>query len=252
MSVYLFVRRFICCCFSVCYAEGLEAFNTEIKSMRLANRFFLCGILILTLISGCANNLHTGNGKWVTQSRSVPKFDRLNVDGHFKLVYEDHHPRALQVSADENLLPYIRTVVTNGELMISIKPGVRLRTSRVITLHVGSESLEQLTAQGTSDIQLKDLREDWLRVNARGGDVISLQGEVKEAVYDCQDVVKIDASKLATVDTMVKMSGASQVVAHVDERLDVNLSGMAKVSYMGQPKLSTHILDSAEVVSVSA
>ncbi len=212
----------------------------------------VCFSMLLLVLSSCANHSYTGNGEWTTQSRSVGKFDRINVSGHFRLVYQDHQSQALQVSADSNLLPYIQTTVKNGELIIDTKPGAQLRASKTITLHLSSESLEQLTANGTNEIKLNGLHERWLRVNASGGDRIALQGEVREAVYDCHGFAKIDASNLSTVDTTVKMSGAGEVIARAKEQLDADISGMSKVRYIGSPKIKRHILDDATVEPVTA
>jgi hypothetical protein len=221
--------------------------------MRLLSIFcYICLGLLLLPLASCANHSFTGNGNWVTQSRSVAKFDRINISGHFRLVYQDQQPHALQVSADSNLLPYVQTTVKNGELLISTKPGAQLRSSKTITLHLSSESLEQVTANGSNQIKLSGLRERWLRVNASGGDRIALEGKVDEAVYDCHGAAKIDASKLSTIDTTVKMTGAGEVVAMAKQQLDADVSGLSKVRYIGTPKVNQHIIDDATVEPLSA
>ena len=84
------------------------------------------------------------------------------------MVYHDHRSRHLSVSADKNLLPFIRTRVEDGELTVDVKPGARLRSSRTITLHLNNPSLHEVNTAGSNEIELSNLKEDWLRVRAYG------------------------------------------------------------------------------------
>ena len=179
----------------------------------------------------------TGNGQWVTQDRPLAAFDRIKLIGHFKVVYHDHRSRHLSVSADKNLLPFIRTRVEDGELTVDVKPGARLRSSRTITLHLNNPSLHEVNTAGSNEIELSNLKEDWLRVHAYGGGKIALRGQVNEALYVASGNTHIDASRLKTEETSVKMRGVGDLVASVDKTLKVNLSGVATVSYRGEPKV---------------
>ena len=62
---------------------------------------FVAGVLFL--LSGCSSHLHHGNGHWVTHQRAVAMYDRININGHFKLTYQDHAGESVRVSGDEKL-----------------------------------------------------------------------------------------------------------------------------------------------------
>jgi hypothetical protein len=203
----------------------------------------------VTLLS-CGSYLHEGNGQWVTQERQLLPFDRIKLVGHFKVLYHDHQSRHLSVSADKNLLSYIRTRVQNGELIVDTQPNARLRSSKTITLNLSNESLQEISSSGSNEIQLSNLKENWLRVHSKGGDKIALQGQVKEVLYDSSGVAHINAAQLQTEETSVKMRGAGDVIASANKALSVDLSGRAKVKYLGEPKVSSTLRGNAKVEHV--
>ncbi len=206
--------------------------------------------VVCCVLTSCGSYLHTGNGQWVTQDRPLAAFDRIKLVGHFKVIYHDNRSRHLSVSADKNLLPYIRTRVESGELVVDVKPDARLRSSKTITLHLNNPSLHEINTAGSNEIQLSDLKEEWLRVHAYGGDKIALHGQVKEVLYVTSGNTHIDAARLKTEETSVKMRGAGDLVASVDKTLKVNLSGVATVSYRGEPKVSSTLTGVARVKHV--
>jgi hypothetical protein len=204
------------------------------------------------LLSGCSSHVYRGDGHWVTQKRPVAVFDRINISGHFKLLYQDHLRSHLSVSGDKNLLPFVRTVVKNGELVIDTQPGARIDPSKVITIHLSNETLEQLSSSGVNEIDLTQLRENVLHVNASGGEKVSLQGRVNDVVYNCSGVSRIQANRLVARDAGVRLSGASVLNAYVNHRLDVNVSGAAKVRYTGSPEVVSHVSGMASVLPSQA
>jgi hypothetical protein len=207
--------------------------------MRLIKSFLL--VLLSMALLSCGSELKTGSGHWVTQTRSVAPFDRVSLNGHFKLNYADHQQPGITVSADDNLLPFIHTVVKNGELTINVDPNVRLNASNVITVHLASRHLQSITSSGSNEIQLSGLQEPWFRVKSQGGDHIELQGDVKEVLYDCSGIAYVDATELKAEDVSVTLKGAGEVTVAADQKLNVNLSGVAKVRYLGSPKIDSHL-----------
>ena len=205
--------------------------------------FFLCMGFLVCGISGCGNHLHVGNGHWVTRTRTVLPFERLSIDGHFKIDYHDHQPQSLQVSADQNLLPFVTTHVVAGELRIGLAPGVQLKPSQVIALHLSNNSLEQLSSAGSNQVTLYDMDEPWLRIHAGRGDQLILKGKVQEAIYAADGAAIIDASQLEAKDTTATLTGSSEMLTRTHDRLDVRVSGVSKVSYMGQPVVQQHVSD---------
>ena len=207
---------------------------------------------VLFLLSACSSHLYNGNGHWVTQKRSVAVYDRINISGHFKLTYQDHAGESVSVSGDQNLLPYVRTHVKHGELMIDTAPGVRINPSKVITIHLRNHSIEQLTSTGVNEVELSHLNEHVLRVNASGGSQISLRGKVDDVLYQGEGVSQINATDLIAYDAHAQLTGASVLHTHVDHRLDAKLAGSSQLRYTGSPEVISNASGLSKVLPLQA
>jgi hypothetical protein len=98
-----------------------------------------CGAAICTGICGCHINVgdssgrqEVGSGTVRSEKRAVSGFDAITLNGLGKIVIKQDGNESLTVSAEDNLLPLLKTEVTNGKLQLDIEQGVKLQPTKPI------------------------------------------------------------------------------------------------------------------------
>lgn len=80
-----------------------------------------------------------GSGNLATESRPVSGFTGVSVGHGGHLVVEQTGVASLEITAEDNLLPLIRSEVVNETLVLGLVPGANVQSSRpvVYRLSVG-------------------------------------------------------------------------------------------------------------------
>ena len=82
------------------------------------------------------NTAVTGNQKVITQNRSVTAFHAIKVSGGIDVELLQGKELKLQVEADENLVPLIRTEVKDG--VLNIYHDESIRNAKTMKIHLVS------------------------------------------------------------------------------------------------------------------
>ena len=88
------------------------------------NRITILLIAVLTAAAGCSRPGIKGDGVIQTEDRSISEYSKVAVAGGYKIKWSAGRP-ALNISADQNLLPLIKTVVRGNTLQIDSKEDLR-------------------------------------------------------------------------------------------------------------------------------
>jgi hypothetical protein len=64
-----------------------------------------------------------------TETRSVRGFNTVTLEGSGQLVLEQAGTESLTITADDNLLPYLTSDVSDGHLTLGTKPGTNIDSS---------------------------------------------------------------------------------------------------------------------------
>ncbi|MCF6171298.1 MAG: DUF2807 domain-containing protein, partial [Bacteroidales bacterium] len=95
-----------------------------------------------------------GNGHVVNEARNPGTFTSIEVNNSADIYITKGSSNSITVTADENLLPIIRTEVSEGVLKVSsTKSYSRARTLEV---HVTMTRIDKLTSSGSGDIYCRD------------------------------------------------------------------------------------------------
>lgn len=228
-----------------------------------------CAILFVALIlSGCDVSIDwtrgvEGSGNIVSESRTLPEFDRIEIDGN---VDADIRPgnRSFTITGDDNLLPLARTRVRGRVLVIDterkVKPTDGIRA--VITTPI----LNGVTAKGSSDIYFTGVRASAFALQVSGsgevlgrgdfGDLtadvsgsgeITLEGTASEVGAAVSGSGEVDLSQVEARSANVDVSGSGEVVVQVSDRLDVTITGSGEVGFIGDPEVTSRITGSGEI-----
>lgn len=206
-------------------------------------------ILALTL-TACGGLV--GNGVKVTQQREVAEFSTLEVHSGIEVV-ATRGPRALTLSTDENLVPFVETFVRDGRLVVQFRDNVHLFEVDPVRVEVSNERFEAvsasgaskvtvpasavesfaLEASGASTVRVSGISSAAVAVSASGGSGVSLEGRAARLTVDAGGGSTVQAQALPTVSALVTAHGGSTVRVFVSDTVTGQASGGSTVHVDG-------------------
>jgi len=92
--------------------------SSKNKMKKIFTLFMAVALPICLTLSSCDINCTQGSGKQVSETRSVGDFTGVEVSGGYKVVLKQDSVSSIKISADDNVMQYIKTEVSNGKLKI--------------------------------------------------------------------------------------------------------------------------------------
>ncbi|OIQ66943.1 hypothetical protein GALL_514840 [mine drainage metagenome] len=162
---------------------------------------------------------------------------------------------AIKITADDNLLKYIKTNLQGDKLRIYSK---RSFCSGLVLVTIGVKNLEQIKASGAVEVDgdgklvTKDLNIDLsgatkvnLDLNAAnvttsgsGATELNLKGEATSHNIMISGVGHVYALDFVVGSCNIESSGAGHCEVNVLNNLNVHSSGASEVKYKGHPSIS--------------
>lgn len=198
-----------------------------------------------------------GSGTIATEVRSVSDFEAIAVSGAMSLEVRQTGKESVTVTADDNLLPLIETVVEDGRagrtLTIRTRRGESYRSRQPVKVVVEVARLTSLAMSGSGDTRVDTLKTPRLRAALSGSGDLRLTGlsteEFDVGVSGSSDVqaagqaarVKLriagsgDAKlgELTADEVSVSIAGSGDATVHADKALSVKIAGSGDVRYRG-------------------
>jgi hypothetical protein len=187
----------------------------------------------LLFLTSCDGVVERGNGTIVTESRQIPAFTNLIVDGAFDITWGTGAP-ALTITTDENLMKFIGTRVEKDSLRLDWT--TPLKGTRGIKVHVTGPGLRRITLNGAVRLKGSGLAGTELYLEANGASRITLEGSVNAMSAEMNGASRLDAESLITRATELSINGAGRAEVHASEVLKAEIAGAGKVVYSGDPQ----------------
>ncbi len=185
-----------------------------------------------------------GNGQIKTEERAISAFTEIDAGGAFAIEWQNGPP-ALRITTDENLLPYVKSDVSDNTL--------RLRThdqiwpTHGITVVISSPTRAGARIRGAVKLTVKQLTGPKFAFEASGASRVSLDGNVDELLADMTGASDLKAGDLQTKTAEISTTGAGDAEIAVAETLKVAITGAGKVTYSGNPTIEKHITGAGSV-----
>ena len=174
-----------------------------------------------------------GSGNVRTEKRSVTGFKSVDVGGVFQVEVVAQKEFGVEVIADDNLLPLIKTEVDGSTLRIETTS--RISPSSTVKIRVFAPDIDKLRVSGVANVAVTDLKNEAFAVDSSGASKIAVSGETSKLTIDVSGASKIDAENLKAGTASIDSSGASKISVNVSGELKTDLSGASKVVYSGTP-----------------
>lgn len=175
-----------------------------------------------------------GSGQTGTEMRQLSGFKKVEVGGVIQVEITAQKDFSVEVEADDNLLPMIKTEISGGTLKISTVR--KLSTSNPIRVRISAPDIDSLDISGASTVAVNNLKNAGFAVDASGASKIKLAGETAKLTVEVSGASGIDAETLTAENADIDASGASSVIVNVTGDLTADASGASKIIYVGTPK----------------
>ncbi|MGB8192213.1 MAG: head GIN domain-containing protein [Chitinophagaceae bacterium] len=212
-----------------------------------------------------------GSGNSTTQERQASNFTAISSSGSYDIYLVQGTGYNVRVEADDNLMPYIETIVQGNVLEVRTKKGFWISTNNDIKVYVTAPSFSKVESSGSGDIfsegklnntspiememsgsgNIKvDVNAPEVKADLRGSGNINVSGETRifsSSILGSGDIRAADL-KAENVDVDIAGSGNAEVFASV--KLTVDVKGSGDVKYKGGAQVSSDIAGSGSVKKV--
>ena len=218
------------------------------------------------ILSSCRMHCVRGSGNQVTINRKVGAFTKLEVSDSFKvLVKQDSTTSTINITADDNLMKYIKTSVENGVLHIYTRKN--MCNSGEMVIRVPMRIVEGLKASDGAEITADGkLNGQEVYLTVSDGAKITAELTAKNVITHTSDEAELDlkgqsstndiqlsdGSKIYAKDfvsgsSTIHASDGSYIELNVLNDLNVRASDGAVIKYKGTTNVNTSKSDGASV-----
>lgn len=203
-----------------------------------------------TLLGGCAiviapgngesgiytawsSKTHVGNGNLQVERREVAAVRSLNIGGSMHVDVRVGGTPSLEIEADSNLLPLVRTEHSGDTMRIWMEGSVK--SDNPVRVRYTVASLDQLTQAGSGRVNLSGLNGGTFTLIASGSGRTELSGRVDRLNAQLTGSGAVSATGLGIGDANINLTGSgSMVLGTVSGRsLSAHLHGSGQIEAGG-------------------
>lgn len=200
------------------------------------------------IYGGGEQQMRTGSGDFSRDKRQLEAFRSVKILGGVDVNYRRAPEQRVEITGDRNLLPLIKTQVSQGVLTVGSRDSYQ--TQLPLTLELSGPILTSIAMLGAGDIVLKGLDEDSLKLELSGSGDVKAEGKVGHLSVDLTGGSDVDAEKLVSEQAEVRLTGSGDVNLTVRHTLKVQILGSGDITYYGNPvKIEKRIIGSGEIQS---
>jgi len=194
-----------------------------------------------------------GSGRVISEPRPAQGFTSIAIASGINAVVTVGGSDSLEITAEDNIAPFVDAVVTGEQLTIRFRSGSRgIRTSVGVVCHIGVRSLQGVDLSGGSRIQVDGIDTADFSVALSGGSSFTGSGSVDELRMDLSGGSRASAPSLRAGRVNAGLAGAATAQVRVVNALFVRASGASTFEYLGDPTVQADVSDVSVVRRVGA
>ena len=170
--------------------------------------------------------------------RDLSTFTSVSLDGSMSLVATAGEDQRVEITADPEMLEYIRTRVRNGELRIWTKRGAPRRGRNKIEINISVAELEGVEINGSGDVVARKIDSEKFAMEINGSGDADLQGKCGSVSYEINGSGDIDAKALKCVDADIEINGSGDAEISATGKLSAEINGSGDIVAFGAPRLN--------------
>ncbi|HSC64446.1 MAG TPA: head GIN domain-containing protein [Caldimonas sp.] len=242
--------------------------------MSLARRPLLAfaGLALLPFArrASAAVTLVKGSGVAATQRRDIGAFTGIGLGGPFAVVLRAGSREAIEVVADANIVPLVRTQLKGGgdrSLQIDLPPETRVEPVTPIVVTIDYVRLDHLAVGGSGSISAKamktakletslggsgtidlaELEVDKLGVAIGGSGTVRADGRSRALSASIGGSGRCDTERLIADDVSVVVAGSGEARVRAETALRASIAGSGEVHHSGAAVPQVAIVGSGRI-----
>lgn len=195
---------------------------------------YLYLVLIVVAAISCRNGVR-GSGNIIKDTRQFSEINAMSVSGAIKVDVKNGAVPSLIIEADDNIMPYVFTKVSDKNLSIKIK-GINNVRNATINVYLVVPSISKVTTSAAAQVRSDEIIKstDKLSFNASSGSLIKVNVDAPSVFADASsgaDIILTGRSKNLTAES----SSGSKVdlFALQAENASASASSGASISIYG-------------------
>lgn len=222
----------------------------------------------IILLIGLAATMMAEPAAAATRSFGVSGFDRIRVDGPFKVSLATGRAPFARASGSTAELDGIAVDVQGRTLVVHTSQSKWSSASgQPVTIEIGTHDLTAATLNGAGTLAIDKIKGlsfgltivgsgavaiaqanvDKLNVAVSGTSNAAIGGKAKQMVATVRGISTLDAAQLAVKDATIGVDGAATVSAQVTNAVKVSGSGPGSVTLTGRPACTLKVVGSGSV-----
>ena len=226
------------------------------------------GCLVIDL-NGCSSKKVKGSGNVITVSRRVADFNRIHLKGAGRVFLTRGETPALAIKTDDNIVPVIKTTVSDGKLVISNRNYNLSPTT--LSYFITANDLKGIAVSGSADVTSDSkFVSDSFSVDISGSGNVHLELEAGRLESEISgsgsmrfsgrtnslDASITGAGNIRTLDmearnVSLKITGSGNCEVNASETLNVKITGSGDVKYKGSPQLNKKVTGSGKIKQIN-
>lgn len=204
-----------------------------------------------------------GSGNVVRETRDVSGFRALAIDYPAEVVVRQGSQESLNIEAEDNLLPGLKTEVKNGVLEIFYKTakGKHVNPTKVVKITIVAKDLTDvefnsageltmegiktnsldISLSGAGNLELDHVQVKGLGVHLSGAGSMTASGTADDLDVNISGFGDFKGADLHSKVASVHISGAGSAAVWVDDDLTASISGAGSIRYYGSASVSKQI-----------
>jgi hypothetical protein len=219
-----------------------------------------CLALLACLISGCGatfggmfsgSQAVKGSGVLARESRPAADVRSVSLSAAIQGEITVGAEAALEIEADDNLMPFVVTEVVNDRLVVRMKANTSTSTRNPFVARIalgqlealdisgaaratvaarsGGVALRSIEASGASQVVAAGLATDRLAIDTEGAAKLRLSGRARALAVDASGATRVEAAGLTSEEADVDLSGASSAEIQKPRDLRSRTSGASRL-----------------------
>lgn len=208
------------------------------------------GLIAAAMAAGCvAVGIPTvvGSGVTATEGREVAGFTRVSASTGVDVTVTPGAEDAVEVTADDNVLPLVATTLEADTLRIHLTNSVRTRTP--VKVVVTARRLTGVVASAGASVTADKLSADSWTADVSSGGSVTARGTADRQTVSVSSGGSYDGGDLACKAVAVEASSGGSATVHATDTLKATASSGGSVRYRGSPKVVTPSASSGGSVS---
>ena len=229
-----------------------------------------------------------GSESMISEQKIFSGFTNVEVGYAFEVEITQAASYSIKITADDNVLKYVRVSTIASSLKIDLEPGI-IYQSVTLKAEITMPELHELMFSGAtrgtvegfasthvlvlvlsggSSLDMMDMSAGDVvmdisgasrvtgslqnsgdaQCDVSGASTVELEGEANDLLIYASGASGVDLSEYPVYDANVDLSGGSQATINLDGRLDADLSGGSRLLYIGEPTMGNISLSGGSTV----